>query len=521
MPRVAAIQLPARSLPEADLALEEALSAVAEAASVGAQLAVLPECTWPAYLLGTDHPDRWPATTADAVVRRFADAAREHGMVLVVGLALPVANEPSHHVNAAVVIESDGQVVLTARKRFLWDVDALWFDAGTSSDVVATSVGRLGVMICADGRMPEIARELALAGAEILIDPTAWVTAGPDPLTWNNAQAIHMFPSRARENGIWAVAANKVGIERDLVAYCGRSVIVAPDGSIAARAPSDAAAVITVDVTLAPAAFPVPRRPELYGILTAPTEGLPVVRSGALALVPSASSRRLAVSSLTRALDRSDLHLLGDAGVDLLAVVDTAAQHDGRGSTVTTAETSTTAASHLRSGHVVRRTSRDEAVLLDPAGTIVATWQRTHGAVARGTTIGPVVDTPAGAVGVLMGEDGVATEPARVLMLGGADIVVWFSGDVAVGTLAATRAAENRVLLLVVPEPGRGEPARILSPDGVVVADTGAVERLASAVVALDDARRKEMAPGTDVVNGRQPSCYGALVAVPPDGVGR
>lgn len=496
MPRVAAVQLTARSIDQADLALEESITALGTAAAQGADLAVLPECTWPAYLLGSDHHDRWPTISPQQVVDRFVGAAREHSLVVVVGLALPDTEDPRRYHNAAVVIDSDGTVVHTARKRFLWDVDSLWFTPGTTSAVVPTSVGRLGVMICADGRMPEIARQLALAGAEILIDPTAWVTAGPDPATWNNAQAIHMFPTRARENGIWSIAANKIGIERDLVAYCGRSCIVAPDGSVVERAPSDAAAVILADISPAPAVFPVARRPDLYRLLVEPTSGLPVVAWGQQAHTPTEASRRFAVSALRRGLTPDDLLLLGDAGVDLVA---SASEPAG-------------ATPALRSGDAVIRTSRDEAQLISADGSTRARWQRTHGMSAPGETIGPLVEVSAGRVGVLLDEDGLVTEAARVLMLQGADLIVWFTGDIDPGTVAATRAAENRVYLLVVPGPDGHGPARIIDPDGNVRADSGAAQRIVSAVVALDETRRKEMAPSTDVVQGRQPDHYRSLI---------
>lgn len=494
MALIAAAQLQARSRREADVALEEALAAVDDAASRGADLVVLPECTWPGYILGSDHGSAWSRLPEPAaVVSRFAERARAGRLHVVVGLALPTVRPgaDARLVNAGVVIGPDGQVLHTAEKRFLWDVDRHWFRAGSSSHVTPTAIGRLGVMICADGRMPEIARELAVSGAELLIDPTAWVTAGPDPSTWDNAQSIHMLPTRARENGVWVVAANKVGVERDLVAYCGRSCIIAPDGTVVARAPSDVPALVLAEVHMVPAAPPVGRRPDLYADLVVPTATLHVRGIVGEPLVPSAASRRIAVSALDRPLDDDDARTLGDAGIGLVV--------------------SAMGAARVPDGAVVvRKDGADAAVLVAGASSgAEARWVRTHGHGAPGSAIGPVVATPAGYVGVMLGEDGLAMEPARVLMLRGADIIVWFAGDVEVGTIAATRAAENRVVLVVVDGDGR---ARVLDVNGNPLADSGRLRRMVSAVIALDDPRRKEMAPGTDVVEGRQPACYGALV---------
>jgi hypothetical protein len=69
--------------------------------------------------------------------------------------------------------------------------------------------------------------------------PTAWVTSGRDPRALENIQADLMIPVRARENGVPLVAANKVGFEARCAAYCGKSQIVAADGSIVAIAAQD------------------------------------------------------------------------------------------------------------------------------------------------------------------------------------------------------------------------------------------------------------------------------------------
>lgn len=170
--QVASVQLAARAVGDADLALEESLAAISAAADLGADLVVLPECTWPGYVLGSS----WPQVSgrlapADTVMARYARLAAEAGIVLVVGLALDHGGVTR---NAAVVWDVDGTLRGMVSKRFLWDFDRRWFTAGDDSPVFETAAGRIGVLVCADGRMPEIARLLAVGGAEIILDPTAW-----------------------------------------------------------------------------------------------------------------------------------------------------------------------------------------------------------------------------------------------------------------------------------------------------------------------------------------------------------
>ena len=484
--RVAAVQLAAEPFDRAADALDAALAAIASAARDGAELVVLPECTWPSYVLGRSWATRWPELPPiDDVTGQLADAARSAGVVLVAGLAV---REGDRLFNRAMVWERDGTIAGMVDKRFLWDFDCLWFTAGTTSPVIPTSVGRLGVLVCADGRMPEVARTLAVAGAEIIVDPTAWVTTQPDPSSWTNVQYEHMLPTRAIENGLHAVAANKVGLEANGVAYCGRSCILDPDGERLATAPSDRAAIVTADCELAPPLWPTSRRPSLYGMLGRPTAELPVQRVLAGPLLPRESHRRVAVSTLSAPLDATQLDLLDALGAQLVVAPRDAGRLD-------------------QEAVLVRSADRAELFCHDVA---VRTWHRTHGPHAPGDEIGPVVETPAGWLGVMIGDDGLSPETARTLMLLGADIIVWFT-DEEVGPVPATRAAENRTHVVVSGTAG----AVIYAPDGRSLAASGGVERLIVATIDLASSRAKEMASRTDVVLGRQPGTYGALTVDP------
>ena len=224
------------------MGLERALDA-ARLASRNADLIVLPEATFPAYVLGK----------AALAVHETQDAieglraiARESGTVIVAGAA--VLRDGRAH-NAALVIDADGSLAGHADKLFLWHFDRQWFEGGQRLAPIQTKIGVLGVLICADGRLPTISRALVDRGAQALVMPTAWVTSGRNPASLENVQADLLARVRAHENRVPFVAANKCGSELGMVAYCGKSQIVDSAGDVVAlaseRAPETLQAMIT------------------------------------------------------------------------------------------------------------------------------------------------------------------------------------------------------------------------------------------------------------------------------------
>jgi predicted amidohydrolase len=221
------------------------LGQIAAAAESGAKLVVVPEGTVPAYCIGTEAVD---VHEIEAAAQDVIAVAGRTGATIVYGSARPGEGGLA---NSAFVATAAG-IVGFADKCFLWHFDRRWFTAGTALEPVDTPAGRLGVFICADGRIPTIGAALVAKGAEILVVPTAWVTSGRDPHRLENLQADLMIPVRARENGVPLVAANKCGVERRGVAYCGKSQIVAADGSILALASEDREETLHGTVALGP-----------------------------------------------------------------------------------------------------------------------------------------------------------------------------------------------------------------------------------------------------------------------------
>jgi predicted amidohydrolase len=221
------------------------LARIAAAAEAGARLIVVPEGTVPAYVIGTEPVDPHQLESA---ARDVIAVAERSGATIVYGAAR--ASERGL-ANSAYVVTPRG-ITGFADKCFLWHFDRRWFTAGTSLDPLDTPAGRLGIFICADGRIPTIASTLVDKGAEVLVVPTAWVTSGRDPRALENLQADLMIPVRARENGVPLVAANKVGVEARSVAYCGKSQVVAADGTIVALAPQDQETILHATVAIGP-----------------------------------------------------------------------------------------------------------------------------------------------------------------------------------------------------------------------------------------------------------------------------
>jgi predicted amidohydrolase len=241
---VAALQLSAHDRADFAAVWPGIVRRVDDAAAAGARLIVLPEATIPAYVVGVETLD---VRQIERAVADLQQVARQRAATIVCGSAYVVDGVAY---NSAIAIDADGSLAGSADKFFLWHFDRRWFAPGERIAPIRTSVGTLGVLVCADGRMPGIASALVDAGAQLLVMPTAWVTSGRDPHALENVQADLLARIRAWENEVPFVAANKCGVERGCVAYCGKSQVVAADGSVTALASQRDPETLTATVTL-------------------------------------------------------------------------------------------------------------------------------------------------------------------------------------------------------------------------------------------------------------------------------
>ncbi len=526
--RVACLQLKAREIDEAAEALDDALAAVDLAAGEGAQIIVLPEMTYPAYLLYSRQAYKNAVGSEAAVLSAFGARARRHGIVIAAGMGISRGDEIE---NAAVLFGPDGNEIGRYQKSFLWHFDRKWFAPGAAYPAFDTPFGRVGILICADSRVPEIARALAINGAEIILDVTAWVSAGRTFDALYSPQVDYMMPVRALECGLPVAAANKWGVEAGSIVYAGQSCVLDAEGKPLAIAPTEGDSCIVADLELAPATPPMPRRPDLYTEVAKPTDTLPVARLLTERMSMDTPAPRVAVVQLQKAATADDFLTSARRIVRAMAVQDTQLllfpdassildDRDARALSDLSVEFGdlllgfTVAAGHgdgrrrelvvLSAGAAVFRYAQAHF----SAGDLVAGWQ-------PGRQLSPVVETAAGRFGAMIGDEGLVPEVARCLMLRGADLVLWPVGPSKRPLLpvARSRADENRVYVAMAGPSSPATGAVIVAPSGAVLASAPTtIDVAVGAAIQPALSRWKELVPGTHVVHSRRPETYGALL---------
>ncbi len=205
-------------------------------------------------------------------IRRLGRAAADADMILV-GSIIEV--DAGRLFDTAVVIDRSGEVVGRYRKSHLYPAERDHFEAGERLTVTNVDGLRLGLAICFEHAFPEIFAELALAGAQIVAIPSA-VPRGYEYLLELRTRA------RAQDNQLFVAASNLAGDDGH-TAWCGRSLIVDPQGTILASAGPDDEAVITAELDLrliererAQEPIWANRRPQLYPRLRLVSPALPV-----------------------------------------------------------------------------------------------------------------------------------------------------------------------------------------------------------------------------------------------------
>lgn len=260
--KIALIQQSNRELREVNIAKLE--QNIRSCAAQGAELVVLQELHNGLYFCQTENPEVFeqaetiPGPSTDF----FGRLANELGVVLV--LSLFEKRAPGLYHNTAVVIEKDGTIAGKYRKMHIPDDPAyyekFYFTPGDLGfEPIQTSVGKLGVLVCWDQWYPEAARLMAIAGAEMLIYPTAigWESTDTNDEkqrqtdAWIIAQRAH-----AVANGLHVISCNRTGYEPDPsgvtngIQFWGNSFVAGPQGEIIVQASDKIEESLIIDIDL-------------------------------------------------------------------------------------------------------------------------------------------------------------------------------------------------------------------------------------------------------------------------------
>ncbi|MBP6724159.1 MAG: hydrolase [Halioglobus sp.] len=353
--------------------------------------------------------------------------------------------------------------------------------AAGEGPVVTTALGRLGLYACMDGVINETPRCLALNGAQVMLNSlNSFAT---------DESSLHI-PVRAAENKVFVVAANKVGplvpeemvegisaatgIPVEFLCGAGESQVVAPDGTVLAKASRDRAEFIYADIEVAladdkrrPDGTDIfrSRRPELYRAICADpaTQALPPMRGPAQALVAlvqlavacdlDEACARVAEAAAAGARLIALPPLAGDPADAAAAIARGAAVIERLAASCGAACVATTLLLHDHSAAY-----RHSAVLIDHSGLIHEQPQVHPSARFAGSALADgfaSAELPCGRVAVVTSDDSIYPETFRLLALAGVETAVvplspledW---ELATGLLE--RSAENRINLLVAPD---------------------------------------------------------------------
>ena len=553
--RAAAAQTLAR-LGDVEENIAIATRLVNEAVRQGAELVVLPECMNTGYLFDSaDHCRALAERVPDGpFVSAMSALARAYGIFIASGLT-EWDSRRNRIFNSGIMLDRKGELAIHYHKQFLATHDQNWFSFGERGcPVVDTDLGRIGLLICFDGRIPEIARSLALQGADIIVDMANFFAMD---------QAEMWGPARAYENAVWLVAATKAGYERSIY-YPGGSMIVDPGGRVVAKMAYDRHGVIVADVIPELAREKTiygdndrfaDRRPASYAILVKNYQETPVAKVASQSIVPANATCKVAAVQIHVAENVSPddvfalLEHTAKLGVQVLLLPEYAligtwapAREQARDA-ADQVQAHIAAVSEIakRYGCIIALPTVAEergnlfptTILVGTDGEEVGRYRKTHlTAIERSWAHAgdsyPVLETPFGRIGIMSGYDGLFPETSRCLAAAAADIVLWptamreaFEREL----IAVPRAADNRVALAIAnrldcPYPGG---SLVVPPTGFPVWDINQVAPPSLAMGAvmpmfidLAVCRQKQMIPKVDMFANRLTSTYSALVEASP-----
>lgn len=531
--RVAAVQFATGTDVDANLAT--CLRMIDRAAAESPDLVVLPEFSNHLSVYeSADHCWEVAVDLDGPFLRAIGERAAEHGFHVVVTVTVR-RNKPAATVTNC-WFDPSGALVATADKQVLMGAEREYLSTGSVvGPIIDSRFGPVAMYSCMEGVVPETPRSLALGGARLL-------TNSLNSFALDEA-ALHI-PVRAAENGVFVVAANKVGplipenrvgeyaaamgLPEEAFHGAGESQVVAPDGTVLAKGPLRGEAVVLADIDLTATADRsaaggtdriADRRPEVYGPLG--TEGASeVVGSGSpIRAVALASDGERAIAETGSA---------AEGGAALVVLPELAADVDDLRQALAGSET--VAVTSVRDG------DRHRTVVVGSDG-VLAESKPMHRSARHpwATELADevlTVDLGWGRLAVVAGDDALFPEPFRLAAVAGASVVAvpthledpWLvdlgiaerSGESRLNLVVGTReAAGGPVIAALPPDFTLWMPSREREFDGTInTPDLHlAVDGVATAEIVPARAANKNVSRGTDLVGGRPMAAARALAA--------
>jgi predicted amidohydrolase len=253
--------------------LQRAQKMIKEAAEQGAQMVMLPEMFNCPYDINCFRPYAEKLPQGETVYM-LAEMAREKQIYLIGG-SIPELDDDENLYNTCLIFNPEGKLLGKHRKIHLFDVqvkngisfkESKVLKGGNNITVVATSFGKIGVMICFDIRFPELCRIMAMEGAGMIFVPAAFnMTTGP--AHWET-----LFKSRALDNQVFVLGNSPARNEAASYIAYGHSLAVDPWGQIIAKASEDERLLLVelnlAEIEEARTAIPIwkQRRTDLYRV---------------------------------------------------------------------------------------------------------------------------------------------------------------------------------------------------------------------------------------------------------------
>ncbi|MDE0603234.1 MAG: carbon-nitrogen hydrolase [bacterium] len=454
--RVAAVQFATGTDLEENLAT--CLRMLDAAAAERAELVVMPEfCNHLSVYGNQDHCCSVAVSLDGPWLGALARRSADHGVYTSLTVTVPRGGDRVTATN--VLIDPRGELAATADKQMLMGNERAHLSAGGEvSPVADTAFGPVGVYSCMDGVTFEVPRTFAVRGARLLLNSL-------NSFALDEAR-LHI-PVRAVENGVFVVAANKVGpllpaeqvpafsqalgVPPEALNGAGESQIVAPDGTVLAMAPRTGEAVVVADLDLSRVELDRlrGRRPEVYGPLAQSHTAHPAsdLESEVVAgCIPGARSSPELISEAI------------GAGASLVVLPELTPPPPSIPPGVLVVTTVLRDSQHL--GQVWSA----DGVVHEQAQ--IHHCDR-HGGVTRLGSEMSLFPTPFGDLAVIVGEDHRYPETFRLAAIAGAHLVAvcWqpehrWECDLAL----VERAAENRISVTACGPPGPLSPTMLLDP---------------------------------------------------------